>query len=146
MNIHAYDRLWEKAKDPTYVEFIEKVLPAWFSYAPGGINYLPDQYSIDERLTRWYQAGVRVNVESERLGVRIDGYPARRDEYPTDERVAVKHSQAKAFRKVVHGWKDVMRSLGLDPSGSLRRVPGDEDQSVEWNHFHFWTQQLWGKA
>lgn len=148
MNTSRYDRLWELAKDPLYVRFMEVTFPLWMSHTPGGINYLPERYTIDERVERWHMACANLRDEAEYLKIRLDGFPqGQQPSYLSAERLAVKCATSSNMRSLRNNWKDAMKSLGLPYGDQLWRLPrrSENEWGSEWPYFVNMVQSVYGE-
>lgn len=148
MRADIYDRIWAKAKDPAYVRFLEVTFPQFMSFTPGGTNYLPTRFTIDERVDRWFKACEHLRDEAMYLNIRLDGFPRVPDKYSTPERMAVKFATSSKLRNLRNAWKDNMKSLGIDYGDHLWRMPRSHEQewSDEWKYFINMVTSVYGET
>lgn len=145
MNQAAINRLWEYAKNPEFVYYLEVVIPRWLSYMPQGRNYEMTR-TIEELSTKFYEECVVITGLAMELGILIDGFPRGGATYKSPEALARKYSLESNRRHIVKHWKDHLRTLGLqvDESTYLVYTWGEEEfWAKEWAHFLESTRTLY---
>lgn len=148
MNQAAINRLWEYAKNPEFVYYLEVVIPRWLSYMPEGCNYETTR-TIEELAIKFYEESVVITGLAMELGILIDGFPRGGTTYKSPEALARKYSLESNRRHIVKHWREHLRTLGLKVDESAYLTQHVDAQDVksfwarEWNLFNESTRTLY---
>lgn len=144
MNQAAINHIWDFAKNPEYIHYLEVIIPRWLSYMPQGTNYECTRTS-EELATKFYEQCLVITGMAMELDILLDGFPRGKIERRTPESLARKYSTPNNRTHFIRRWKDNMRTLGLHVDKSVYLVSdGTEEFWLrEWSHFNESTRTLY---
>ena len=140
LNEGQRNRILEAGKNPDYQYYMQVTFPNWMACLPGGKMYDRTASPVLQWLD-WHAACEDLLKGSEKLGIFLDGWPARRNVYPEQHFFAQKYSRWTEVCKLRRKWKQRMAVLGWDCGPETWK--GQEATEQELTAFHNHVDELY---
>lgn len=140
LNEGQRNRILEAGKNPAYRYYMQVTFPNWMACLPGG-KMFDRSAQLVERWVDWQHACEDLLKGAEKLGIFLEGWPARRNVYPELQFFMQKYSRGIEVYKLRRKWKQRMAILGWDCSPE--QWEGQKATTKELTEFHILVDALY---